>query len=133
MFGLLTPGAYLASRPPSVEGLIKRPEVSIIGIRDSLLGTMVGESMTDSMVVDSTMVGVSMVDMEVGMEVGMRGRELGSRGVQVEAFREEGGDCGREGNLAGLASLSIMITFENANADFGQWVIISDIESALNF
>ena len=64
--------------------------------------------MTDSMVVDSTM-GVSMVDME-GMEVGMRGREFGSRGV-VETFGEEGGDCRRGGNLAGLASLSIIITF----------------------
>ena len=44
--------------------------------------------------------GVSMVDME-GMEVGIRGRELGSRGV--EAF-------GEGGDIAGLASLSIMIT-----------------------
>ena len=104
---LLTPGAYLASRPPRVEGLITRPEVSI-GTRDSLLGTMVVESMTDSMVVDSTM-GVSMVDME-GIEVGMRGREFGSRG-RVETFGEEGGDCRRGGNLDGLASLSIIMTF----------------------
>ena len=66
---------------------------------------MVG-SMADSMVVDSSTIGVSMVDME-GMEVGIRGREFGSI-EGVEAFGEE------EPNLAGLASLSIMITFANA-------------------
>ena len=75
-FCLLTPGAYLASGPPRADGLITSPEDSWevpIGIRDSLLETMV-ESMTDSMVVDSSTMGVSMVDME-GMEVGIRGRE----------------------------------------------------------
>ena len=44
-----------------------------IGVRDSPLKIMV-ESMTDSMVDSSTM-GVSMVDMEA-MEVGIRGREF---------------------------------------------------------
>ena len=87
--------------------------------------------MTDSMVVDSTM-GVSMVDME-GIEVGMRGREFGSRG-RVETFGDEGGDCGRGGNLAGLASLSMIITCNTIckNFNIGHWLDISDLESALN-
>ena len=88
--------------------------------------------MTDSMVVDSTM-GVSMVDME-GMEVGMRGREFGSRGRVFEAFGEEGGDCRREGNLDGLASLSIIITCNTIckNFNIDNWLVISDLESALS-
>ena len=45
-----------------------------IGVRDFPLKIMV-ESMTDSMVVDSSTMGVSMVDMEA-MEVGIRGREF---------------------------------------------------------
>ena len=105
---LLTPGAYLASGPTKAEGLITSPEVSwevSIGVRDSPLKIMV-ESMTDSMVVDSSTMGVSMVDMEA-MEVGIRGREFSWR--EEEAFGEEA-----EGNLAGLFSLSIVITFANA-------------------
>ena len=76
------------------------------------------ESMTDSMVVDSSTMGVSMVDME-GMEVGIRGREFSWRGEEAE------------GNLADLASLSIVITFADDIGQCGSSLIILDLESAL--